>query len=114
VQKLTLGKRCPESPDKRRNEFLVSYGSSIQINATVTVTTMRDDDKAQTMVSKAREASDEDAVREGTGSLADVLFPAKPPALTGVRVLRRFGIEDQRKIRRLEKSIVFGRKQTHR
>ena len=44
-------------------------------------------------------------------SLAAVLFPADPPAPTNVRVLRRFGIEDQKKIRRLEKSMLFGGRQ---
>ena len=46
-----------------------------------------------------------------SGSLAAVLFPAAPPAPTNVRVLRRFGIEDQKKIRRLEKSMLFGGRQ---
>jgi hypothetical protein len=40
-------------------------------------------------------------------SLAAVLFPAATPEPTNVRVLRRFGIDDQRKIRRLERSMRF-------
>jgi hypothetical protein len=44
-------------------------------------------------------------------SLAAVLLPSHPPVPTNVRVLRRFGIQDQKKIRRLERSMLFGGRQ---
>jgi hypothetical protein len=46
-----------------------------------------------------------------SNSLVAVLLPSEPRVPCDVRVLRRFGIEDQKKIRRLEKSMLFGGRQ---
>jgi hypothetical protein len=43
-------------------------------------------------------------------SLAAVLFPATPPDPPKPRVIRRFGIEDQKRIAHLAVTAKFGRK----
>ncbi|MGZ5145109.1 MAG: hypothetical protein ACXWCP_16250, partial [Burkholderiales bacterium] len=45
-----------------------------------------------------------------THSLAAVLFPATPPKPPKARVIRRFGIEDKKRIAHLAVTAKFGRK----
>ena len=51
-------------------------------------------------VESAAEAAESDSVIVGRG-IAEVLFPATPPAPVNARLIKRFGLEDERKPRGL-------------